>query len=58
MDNGHLQSNTVFFHRSNSTLDSDHYFQEWSRIFEFRIMNNPANNNRSEARDIRLIQET
>lgn len=52
-----LQANTVFFHLSKSTLDGDHYFQDTSRIFEFRIVNNPSNDNRSEAWDIRLIKE-
>ena len=32
-------------------------FQEPHRIFEFRVVENPANNNRSEAWDIRLIKE-
>lgn len=52
-----LQSETVFFHLSKSTLGSDHFFQEPHRIFEFRVVENPANNNRSEACDIRLIKE-
>jgi cold shock CspA family protein len=52
-----LQSETVFFHLSKSTLASDHFFQEPHRIFEFRIVENPANNNRSEASDIRLLKE-
>lgn len=52
-----LQSETVFFHLSKSTLASDHYFQEPHRIFEFRVVENPANNNRSEAWDIRLLKE-
>jgi hypothetical protein len=52
-----LQSETVFFHLSKSTLPSDHFFQERHRIFEFRVVENPANNNRSEACDIRLLKE-
>jgi cold shock CspA family protein len=52
-----LQSETVFFHLSKSTLGSDHFFQEPHRIFEFRVVENPANNNRSEAWDIRLLKE-
>jgi uncharacterized LabA/DUF88 family protein/cold shock CspA family protein len=52
-----LQSETVFFHLSKSTMASDHFFQEPHRIFEFRVVENPANNNRSEACDIRLIKE-
>ncbi len=57
MEKGRLLGDTVFFHRSNSAPDSDHYFQDSSRIFEFRIVENPANDNRSEARDIRLLKE-
>lgn len=53
-----LQAETLFFHCSKSTLGSDHYFQESHRIFEFRIVDNPANNNRSEAWDIRLLKES
>ncbi len=52
-----LQSETVFFHLSKSTLPSDHFFQEPHRIFEFRVEENPANSNRSEAWDIRLLKE-
>lgn len=52
-----LQPETVFFHLSKSTLNSDHFFQEQHRIFEFRVVENPANNNRSEACEIRLIKE-
>ena len=52
-----LQSETVFFHLSKSTLASDHFFQEPHRIFEFRVVENPANNDRSEAWDIRLLKE-
>lgn len=58
IEDGKLLTNTVFFHCSKSTLDSDHYFQDTSRIFEFRIVENPANDNRSEACDIRLLKES
>lgn len=57
LHNNVLQSETVFFHLSKSTLTSDHYFQEPYRIFEFRVVENPANNNRSEAWDIRFMKE-
>lgn len=52
-----LQVETVFFHLSKSTLGSDQYFQDSNQIFEFRIVENPANDNRSEAWDIRLLKE-
>ena len=57
LQNNALQSETIFFHLSKSTLASDHFFQEPHRIFEFRVVDNPANNNRSEAWDIRLLKE-
>lgn len=53
-----LQSETVFFHLSKSTLGSDHFFQEPHRIFEFRVEDNPANGNRPEAWEIRLLKES
>ncbi len=52
-----LEPQSVFFHLSKSTLDSDHYFQDNQRIFEFRLVDNPNNENRSEAWDIRLVRE-
>ena len=57
LQDGVPQSETVFFHLSKSTLGSDHFFQEPHRIFEFRIVDNPTNNNRPEALDIRLLKE-
>ncbi len=58
MRNNTLQPETVFFHLSKSTLEGDYYFQDPTRIFEFRIVNNASNDNRSEAWDIRLVQES
>ncbi|MDH3348592.1 MAG: NYN domain-containing protein [Desulfobulbaceae bacterium] len=52
-----LTNKTVFFHCSKATFDSDHVFLDPSKIFEFRILDNPANDNRSEACDIRLLKE-
>jgi uncharacterized LabA/DUF88 family protein/cold shock CspA family protein len=52
-----LKPETVFFHLSKSTLEGDHLFQDPNRIFEFRLVNNPSNDNRSEAWDIRLVKE-
>lgn len=57
LTNKGIKADTVFFHLSKSTLDSDHYFQDSFRIFEFRIVENPSNDNRPEAWDIRLIRE-
>ncbi|WP_456386311.1 LabA-like NYN domain-containing protein [Desulfolithobacter sp.] len=57
MVDGILIPQTVFFHLSQSSLDGDYHFQDASQIFEFRVVDNPANNNRSEARDIRLVRE-
>ena len=57
LDHAGLQPESVFFHLSQSTLHSDHFFQDPHRIFEFRIVENMANSNRSEARDIRLLRE-
>ncbi len=55
---GILKNDTVFFHCSKSLLDSDHYFLDGSRIFEFRIVEDSSHGNRPEALDIRLVQES
>ncbi len=52
-----LKPETVFFHLSKSTLEGDYHFLDSSRIFEFRIVDNPSNDNRSEAWDISLVKE-
>uniref|UniRef100_UPI004055B08E LabA-like NYN domain-containing protein n=1 Tax=Candidatus Electronema sp. TaxID=2698783 RepID=UPI004055B08E len=52
-----LKPETVFFHLSKSTLEGDYYFQDPTRIFEFRVVENPHNEGRSEAWDIRLVRE-
>ncbi|MCI5136140.1 MAG: NYN domain-containing protein, partial [Candidatus Electrothrix sp. AW2] len=57
MKNKQLVSETVFFHLSKSTLEGDYYFQDTTRIFEFRIVENPSGEGRSEAWDIRLVKE-
>jgi len=56
MDQQELVPETVFFHLSKSTLASDQHFLDQNKIFEFRIAKNPANNNRSEALDIKLLK--
>jgi cold shock CspA family protein len=58
MVNNRLQPETVFFHLSKSTLEGDYHFQDPNKIFEFRIVTNPSNDNRSEAWDIRLVNES
>ncbi len=55
---GVLTPESVFFHLSRSTVDSDNLFQDPSRVFDFRIANNPANDDRPEAWDIRLLRES
>lgn len=57
LENNALIPDTVFFHLSKSTLGSDQHFLDQGKIFEFRIVENPANENRSEAWDIRLVKE-
>ena len=57
MGNNRLIPETVFFHLSKSTLEGDYHFLDSNRIFEFRIVDNPSNENRSEAWDIRLVRE-
>ncbi|PIE58219.1 MAG: NYN domain-containing protein [Desulfobulbus propionicus] len=52
-----LVPETLFFHLSKSTLPSEQPFLDPNRIFEFRIVSNPANDNRPEAWDIRLLRE-
>ncbi len=58
LDQGVLSHETVFFHCSKSLLDSDHYFLDTARIFEFRIVEDVSHDNRPEAFDIRLVQES
>lgn len=55
---GCLESNSLFFHCSKSTLDSDIYYQDPAKIFEFRVVENTSNDHRSEAYDIRLLKES
>ena len=58
MENKQLKPETVFFHLSKSTLEGDYYFQDSTRIFEFRIVENASGEEgRSEAWDIRLVKE-
>jgi uncharacterized LabA/DUF88 family protein len=50
-----LQTETVFFHCSKSNVASDVVFLDSSNIFEFDIVQNPENNNRTEAVHITLL---
>ena len=51
-----LQTETVFFHCSKSNVASDVVFLDPGNIFEFDIVQNPENNNRTEAISITLLE--
>ncbi|BDD88985.1 NYN domain-containing protein [Desulfofustis limnaeus] len=51
-----LRAETVFFHCSKSTVPHDSAFLDATNIFEFSIIQNPENNNRTEAADISLLE--
>ncbi len=50
-----LTAETVFFHCSKCTGSYDHLLLDSSSVFEFRVVKNPENMNRTEARDIVLV---
>ena len=52
-----LQTESVFFHCSKSNVASDTLFLDSNNVFEFKIVANPENNNKTEALDIRSIDE-
>jgi len=52
-----LQAESVFFHCSKSNVASDSVFLDSDNIFEFKIIANPDNNNKTEAIAIRSIDE-
>lgn len=52
-----LVADSVFFHRSKAQADSDQVFANPTNIFEFRIAPNPANDNRTEAWDVRMLPD-
>lgn len=56
MSGGGLRAETVFFHCSKSTVAHDAAFLDAANIFEFSIVQNPENNNRTEATDITLLE--
>jgi len=51
-----LRPETVFFHCSKSNVPNDSAFLDSSNIFEFSVVQNPENNNRTEATDISLLE--
>lgn len=55
-ENG-LQAESVFFHCSKSTSTSDSLFHDSNNIFEFKIVANPDNNNKTEASNIRALDD-
>lgn len=52
-----LTPESVFFHCSKSNVANDALFLDSTHIFEFSIVTNPENN-RTEASEIRLLEET
>jgi len=52
-----LRAESVFFHCSKSNVSSDSIFLDSNNIFEFKIIANPDNNNKTEAQDISSIDE-
>ncbi len=55
--NDGLVPETVFFHCSKCSDSRDNLFLDSSNIFEFKVIKNPENSNRTEAWDITLIDE-
>lgn len=51
-----LNTETVFFHCSKSNVANDAMFMDSNNIFEFDIVQNPENNNRTEAVQITLLE--
>ena len=50
-----LMPESVFFHCSRSNLADDHLFLDSSNIFEFSVIQNAENSNRTEAADILIL---
>jgi uncharacterized LabA/DUF88 family protein/cold shock CspA family protein len=51
-----LHPETVFFHCSKAQVAQDSLFLDSSQIFEFDIVQNPENNNRTEAVEIKMLE--
>ena len=56
LDDQGLHTETVFFHCSKSNVANDVVFLDSGNIFEFDIVQNPENNNRTEAVNITLLE--
>ena len=52
-----LGAESVFFHCSQSTVTSDTLFTDPNNIFEFKILSSQEENGKTEAREIRSIDE-
>ncbi|PID41173.1 MAG: NYN domain-containing protein [Proteobacteria bacterium] len=52
-----LKPQSVFFHCSKSSVVNDQVFLDTANIFEFSIIRNPENSNRTEAADIILLDD-
>ena len=52
-----LKTESVFFHCSKSNVTSDTLFLDSNNVFEFKIVANPENNNKTEAVEIRSIDD-
>lgn len=57
LDGSGLQAQSVFFHCSKAVDVNDSLFLDSSNIFEFTIVTNPDNEGRTEAWDIKLVDE-
>lgn len=57
LKNDGLVSESVFFHCSKASDINDNLFLDSSNIFEFTIVTNPDNGRRTEAWDIRFIED-
>jgi len=52
-----LRAESVFFHCSKSNVSSDSIFLDSNNIFEFKIVSNSDNNNKTEAQNISSIDD-
>lgn len=57
LKNHGLEAESVFFHCSKSNVTSDTLFLDSNNIFEFKIVANPEDSNKTEATAIRSIDE-
>lgn len=52
-----LRTESVFFHCSKSSVTSDNVFLDSNNIFEFKVVVNPDNDDKTEAVNIRFIDD-